>query len=128
MAGVEHRSASEKEKTKCEPSKRASSKTEKKTTIVGSEEGGIANAAVNNVHNSEDRAVTGENEKKDCNIPDITTVDKSEESSGDEVPLGKRIPKKKSFGTEFATESLTSQILKIQEKQSSSNILAVGQI
>lgn len=60
MAGVEHRSASEKEKTKCEPSKRASRKTEKKTTTVGSEEGGIANAAVNNVHNSEDRAVTGE--------------------------------------------------------------------
>lgn len=61
MAGVEHRSASsEKEKTKGEPSKRASRKTEKKTTTVGSEEGGIANAAVNNVHNSEDRAVTGE--------------------------------------------------------------------
>lgn len=61
MAGVEHRSANlEKEKTKGEPSKRASRKTEKKTTTVGSEEGGIANAAVNNVHNSEDRAVTGE--------------------------------------------------------------------
>lgn len=41
--------------------------------------------------------------KKDCDIANITTCDESEESSGDEVPLGKRIPKKKSFGTEFAT-------------------------
>lgn len=55
MAGVEHRS--EKEKTKYEPPKRAS---KKKTTTVGSEKKGIANAAVNNVHNSEDRAVTSE--------------------------------------------------------------------
>uniref|UniRef100_A0A8W8NZG4 Uncharacterized protein n=1 Tax=Magallana gigas TaxID=29159 RepID=A0A8W8NZG4_MAGGI len=46
-----------------------------------------------------------DNEKKDCNIQTITTVDESEESSGDEVPLGKRIPEKKSFGTEFATDS-----------------------
>uniref|UniRef100_A0A8W8MK92 Uncharacterized protein n=1 Tax=Magallana gigas TaxID=29159 RepID=A0A8W8MK92_MAGGI len=44
-------------------------------------------------------------EKKDCDIANITTCDESEESSGDEVPLGKRIPKKKSFGTEFATGS-----------------------
>lgn len=55
---VEHRL--ETEKTKYVPSKRASKKTEKKTTAVGSEESGLANAAVKSVYNSEDRAVTSE--------------------------------------------------------------------
>lgn len=55
---VEHRL--ETEKTKYVPSKRASKKTEKKTTAVGSEESGLAYAAVNSVCNSEDRAVTSE--------------------------------------------------------------------
>lgn len=44
---VEHRL--ETEKTKYVPSKRASKKTEKKTTAVGSEESGLAYAAVNSV-------------------------------------------------------------------------------
>lgn len=64
---VEHRL--ETEKTKYVPSKRASKKTEKKTAAVGSEESVLANVAVNNVHNSEYRAVTGESITWQARVP-----------------------------------------------------------